>query len=590
MSTLRKFTRVLAAVCLCFCTSNTAQAQSLVLDGRSLNPKDVIAVARDRVPVVIDETAWERVRLSHLILMGAADACQKIYGLTTGVGANKDRDANTCLTKGKLEGSRDFNVDLLHAHGAATGAPLPPEAVRAILLIRLNTALKGGTGMQEAVVRRLAYYLQHDILPVIPSHGSVGQADITVLSHIGLTMIGKWDVHARGERMSAAKANALEGLPVIDFVAKDALGSFSSNAFGAALASFALADLQQASQKARLVLALSLEGLDGNVAPYLPETSAMRPFPYVSAAAEDLMTITTGSYLYQSSETRSLQDPLSYRTAAYQLGTLDRTLAQLEELLRIQINWSDDNPLVYLGAVKQVTASMPEIMAVALPQQEDQPRLEGAVVPSANFSPLPIAVALQSSGIAGAHVSLGSVMRSLKLVDPDFTHLVDPDIKGLTHRFLTADPKRNAHAFGAIHKPIVALMAQNRELANPVSLDFVPLALDIEDMATNMPRAAQRLQQLATNLQTILGFELMLAAQAVELRMLKNPDLALSPLTRQLHAEFRRHVAFLADDDHILTRDIANAAMFLASCQLDATASGDTDWASQLYDGVLCGD
>lgn len=588
MATASRFTRVLAAVCFCFGIPCTVQAQPLELDGRSLSPQDVIAVARDRMPVVIDEIAWERVRQSHLVLMGAAENCQKIYGLTTGVGANKDRHANTCLDTDKLNGSREFNVDLLHAHSAATGAPLPPAAVRAILLIRLNTALKGGTGMQEAVVRRLAYYLQHDILPVIPSHGSVGQADITVLSHIGLTMIGKWEVHLNGERMPAAKANALEGLPVIDFVAKDALGSFSSNAFGSALASFALADLQQASQMARLVLALSLEGLDGNVAPYLPETSAMRPFPYVSSAAEDLLTITTGSYLYEPSETRSLQDPLSYRTAAYQLGTLDRALAQLEELLRIQINWADDNPLVFVGAVKQVTASMPEIMPVA--QQKDQQKLEGAVVPSANFSPLPIAVALQSSGVAGAHISIGSVMRSLKLVDPDFTHLVDPDDKGLTHRFLTADPKKNAHAFGAIHKPIVALMAQNRELANPVSLDFVPLALDIEDMATNMPRAAQRLQQLASNLQTILGFELMLAAQAVELRTMKNPGLALSPLTRQLKAEFRQHVDFLADDDHILTRDIAHAAAFLASCQLEANASGVINWALQLSDGVLCGD
>jgi histidine ammonia-lyase len=574
-----EFARFLAAACVSFCIGDTAQAQALVLDGRSLSPPDVVAVARDRLPVAVDEAAWERVRLSHLVLMGAAQACQKIYGLTTGVGANKDRGAVACthapLSEETLDASRDFNVGLLYAHSAATGAPLPPEVVRAILLIRLNTALDGGTGMQESVVRRFADYLANDILPVIPSHGSVGQADITVLSHIGLTMIDKWEVFANGERMPAADANAAAGLSKVDFVAKDALGSFSSNAFGTALASFALADFQQASQMARLILALSLEGLNGNVAPYLPETGAKRPFPYVAAAAGDLLTITTGSYLYEYSDTRALQDPLSYRTAAYQLGALDRSLAQLEDLLRIQINGADDNPVVYVGAVGEVTAAMPEIKPVA------QPGLQGAVVPSANFSPLPIAVALQSSGIAGAHVSHGAVMRTLKLVNPDFTHL--------PNRFLTADADGNGHAFGAIHKPIVALMAQNRELANPVSLDFVPLALDIEDMATNMPRAAQRLQQMAANLHTILGFELMLAAQAVDLRLQQNPNVALSPMTRQLHAEFRTRVPFLAADNRILTRDIANAAAFVAACRLEAHASGDIDWASQLYDGVLCG-
>ena len=184
--------RFLAATCVLGCLGSTAQSQQLVLDGQSLLPSDVIAVARERLPVVVDEAAWERVRQSHEVLMGAAEACQKIYGLTTGVGANKDHGTLACthepLSAQTLDASREFNRGLLHAHGAATGAPLSPEVVRAILLIRLNTALDGGTGMQEQVVRRLAEYLAYDILPVIPSHGSLGEADITVLSRDIMTI------------------------------------------------------------------------------------------------------------------------------------------------------------------------------------------------------------------------------------------------------------------------------------------------------------------------------------------------------------------------------------------------------------------
>jgi histidine ammonia-lyase len=557
-----------------------ALAQPVVLDGRSLTPEQVIAVAREGAGFAIEPAAWARVRRSHQVLISAAEACQKIYGLTTGVGANKSHDTFECpdgpLSPETLAASRAFNVGLLHAHGAAFGPPLAPEVVRAILLVRLNTALDGGSGMQEQVVRRLADYLEHDVLPVIPSEGSLGEADITVLSHVGLTMIDDWEVVWDGRRMPAAQANAALGFDKVDFVAKDALGSFSSNAFGAALASFALAELRQASDVARLVYALSLEGLNGNVAPFLPETGAMRPYPHVSAAADDLRAITAGSYLYLASDTRALQDPLSYRTAAYQLGTLDRALAALEEVLAIQINAADDNPVVFLGPIDGLTAAMPEIKPV------NAPGLDGAVVPSANFSPLPLAVALQSAGIAGAHVSHGSVLRTLKLVNPEFTRL--------PNKFLTADPDGNGHAFGAIHKPLVALMAQNRELANPVSLDFVPVALDIEDMATNMPRAAYRLRQMADNLHMILGFELMHAAQAVDLRLSNDPTLALSEVTRQLLREFRASVPFLAADTRILTEDIAAARAFVAVCRLERGADGRIDWAGQLGDGILCAD
>lgn len=569
---------VAAGICVSL-FANVLSAQPLMLDGLSLRPDDVITVARDRAAVEVTPGAWERVRLSHAVLMGAAEACQKIYGLTTGVGANKDHATIGCthgpLSADTLDASRAFNVGLLHAHGAATGGPLPPEVVRAILLIRLNTALRGGSGMQEAVVRRLAEYLAYDILPVIPSEGSVGEADITVLSHVGLTMIDKWEVVAGGRRMPASEANAEAGLPPIDFLGKDALGSFSSNAYGAALASFALAEMRHAARMARLVLGLSLEGLDGNIMPFLPETAAMRPYPFVAAAAADLRAITAGSYLYGPTPTRPLQDPLSFRTAAYQLGTLDRTLDELEKLLTVQINGADDNPVVALGPVDPVTAAMPEIMAVSIDG------LAGAVVPSANFSPLPLAIGLQSAAIAGAHVSHGSTLRTLKLVNPAFTHL--------PNRFLNANPAGNGHAFGAIHKPLVALMAENRELANPVSLDFVPVALDIEDMATNMPRAAERLRQMAANLQAILGFELMHAAQAVDLRLRADPDLALSPVTRLLHAEFRRAVPFLAADTRILTEDIAAATAFVANCRFDTASGKRIDWQALPGRGAICG-
>ncbi len=167
------------------------------------------------------------------------------------------------------EDSIAFNRALLHAHAAGTGEPLPPEMVRAVLLVRLNTALTGGSGMEEELVRRFADFLNHDILPVIPSRGSVGEADITLLAHIGLAMTGEWEVVYQGKRMPAARALEEAGPPPFEFFGKDALASFSCNALSAAEACYALAEMRRMAAVARLVYALSLEGLNGNIAPLL---------------------------------------------------------------------------------------------------------------------------------------------------------------------------------------------------------------------------------------------------------------------------------------------------------------------------------
>ena len=518
---------------------------------------------RTRVSVQVTPEAWKRVRDSNAVLLAAASAGQQIYGLTTGVGANKDQsavqgnqlfDAKGEPTDEFRKESSAFNKALLHAHAAGMGDPLSAEMVRAILLIRLNTALTGGSGMEEDLVRRYVEFLNHDILPVIPSRGSVGEADITILSHIGLTMIGEWEVTYEGIQMPAKEALDTAGLPPIEMFGKDALASFSSNAFSAAEASFALAELRQAARIARLVYALSLEGLNGNIAPLLAEPSMMRPFPYAAAVAKSMRYILSGSYLTQSSENRPLQDPLSFRTALYQLGALDRSLDELENLLTLQLNSSDDNPVVYLGDPDPFTLAQPGIVPIS------KETLRGVVVPSANFSPLPYAIALETAALAAAHVSKGSQNRTFRMANEHFTNL---------KRFLGSE--ETVHAFGAIQKPINALVAENQELANPVSLNFTPIAINVEDMATNTPLAARRLRTMADNLMALLGFETMHAAQAMDLRLRSDPAVQMAPKTATFLENFRKQVPFLEKDDQILTRDIAKATAFIRKYKVKLT-------------------
>lgn len=187
----------------------------------------------------------------------------------------------------------------------AFGAPASKAVVRAAMAIRLNAMLIGHTGVQPQVVRGLRAFLNHDITPVVPSKGTVGEADIDILAHIGLALMGEGKVTYRGRTRSAAAALGEAGLkPIVPF-AKDALSIFSSNAYSAAIAVLAAHDAGHLLERARWVFGLSLEGLNGNVAPFLAAVQNVRAFPGQTRAAAAIRRDLRGSYLWSPSLTRA---------------------------------------------------------------------------------------------------------------------------------------------------------------------------------------------------------------------------------------------------------------------------------------------
>ena len=520
----------------------------VALQGHGLTADEVVAVARHRAVVRIPISAMARVQRSFDVLMQAAREDKAIYGLTRGVGENKDK---TIFSGGEIDSaarrlSEQFNANLLRVQATAFGPPARTAVVRAAMTIRLNTMLIGHTGVQAQIVRALRAFLNHGITPVVPSKGTVGEADIDILAHIGVALMGEGNVTYRGRRTSAAAALRAAGLkPIVPF-AKDALSIFSSNAYSAAIAVLAVSDAGHLLDRARRVFGLSLEGLNGNVAPFLAAVQNTRAFAGQARAAAAIRSDLSGSYLWSPSRTRALQDPLSFRTFSHVLGTATAVLTRAAEQLRLQMNRSDDNPTVLLDV------SPP---AGATPQERsyyvDGNGIRGAVIPTSSFEPLSWVVQIESLLDALGHVSGTSVQRMLRLGAPEFTHL---------SRFLTADA--DSIGFAAIQKIPAALDAENRRLAHPVSLDAIPLAGDIEDTATNAAAAATNAATMVENLYAILGVELMHAAQAVNLRQREEPELALGRYTRPFLDAYRQAVPFLAHD-RFLSPDVARSASFL---------------------------
>ncbi|BCX78767.1 histidine ammonia-lyase [Campylobacter sp. 19-13652] len=499
----------------------------VLLDGASFDTAKVQAISKGEA-VKIDPAALKRAQKSYDELINAAKSGVKIYGLTVGVGLNKDRQMikpNGELSDELIKASERFNVGLIHAHCGGVRDDLPRETVRAIMAIRANNMLFGHTGVSPKVIKMLSGFINKDIIPAVPSFGSMGEADITILGHLGLAMIGEGEVYYKGEKMSATKALKSAGIePLVPF-GKDSLSILSSNAYSVAIASLAIEELKTLNRNLKLVYALSLEALNGNVSPFSKAAASLRPFAGFVQVSSELREILKDSYLNEPSAERALQDPLSYRDAAYIISTIDESLAKLAELFSVQLNSSDDNPGV----------------------------ANGKVVPSANFEPIIWVLELEKLSIAIAHNSKAASERTIKLSDDKFTHL---------SRFLGTD--ETVHAFGAMQKPFVALSGENEALANPVSLNYVPVAGDIEDVATNAPLAAIKLAKAIDNLSYIVAMELIHAAQAIYLRLAAQPDLKLSATTKRLYSEFRKVVKFM-QKDRVMTPDFRRAYEFIKS-------------------------
>ncbi len=523
-------------------------AQTLVVDGSKLTVEDVSRFAHDRsLKVEIDGNAAARVRTSFDLVMEAALQGTAVYGLNVGVGWNKDRpvfkevNGRRALDDELLALSRRFNFSSLRAHGGGIGEPMSPESVRAGMLVRLNELLTGQGGVQPQVIEAYRDFLNNDIVPVVPSTGSVGEADITLASHIGLAMIGEWYVDYKGTRMPAAEALKAAGLKPLEPVGKDFLSILSTNALTAGSAAILADETRQYLTSATAVFALSLEGFNGNVAPFLDQTTELRPFPGMKTAAADIREALDGSYLWQQSDHRALQDPLSFRTMAYALGNAWEALDALDETLKVHMNASDDNPAAVL-ATEGKNAAVQDGGTDQVNKYLVQGELAGAIYPTANFEMLPVAVRVESLNAALARLSQSIVMQTIRYENPELTKL---------SRFL-AGPENEGHAFGAMQKPVVALYAENRQLAMPVSLDTFAMAGGIEDVASNAPLAVANLERILGNMYSISSVQLLHAAQAADLR----GDVALGKASGKLLKVYRAKVPFV-DHDRVYTADFA---------------------------------
>lgn len=525
---------------------------TVTLTGKTLTQDEAWRVAEGE-EVVIAPEALKQVTDSNRLVMTAARQGVEIYGLTVGVGLNKDHklfEASGEMTETARQASIDFNRNILRSHSVGYGAHLPKETARLAMVVRLNTLLTGRSGAQPCVAELYRDFLNKGITPVIPTRGSIGDADITLASHVGSVMMGEWRAEVDGKVVSGAEALRMKGIRPLVPEGKDGLAILSTNSVGIAMTMSAMREMRRVLELSPVVYGLTLEGMNGNVAPFLAQTVKSHPLAGLSEAATEMRATLKGSYLWEKDPTRALQDPLSFRTTIYTISEAKRALNDLDELVNVQINSSDDNPGVILNASKEDLESSQ--VAQYFVKGEG---LEGAIIPSANFEPLPIAIAAERAAIALGHVAHNSLHRTLRLDEDRFSGL---------SRYLAGPNNTAGHSFGATEDSMVSIYAENVELANPVSLASTPVEGNIEDSASNLPRVANRLERSASNLIDLYAMEMLHNTQAIDLRKMKRSDVKLSEKTQALYDAYRKVVPFV-EKDRIFSEDLEAGIKLLKS-------------------------
>lgn len=550
-----RITPIAASVATSLLLLSGAANATVTLTGADLTQDQAWRIAQGE-EVAISKKAMKQVTDSNRLVMAAARAGVEIYGLTVGVGLNKDHhlfDAKGDLTPEVRKASIEFNRNILRSHSVGYGPALSKEVTRLAMVVRLNTMLTGRSGAQPRVVELYRDFLNKGVTPVVPTRGSIGDADITLASHIGSVMMGEWRAEVDGKVVSGAEALKMKGITPLVPEGKDGLGILSSNCVGVAMTMDAMRTMRQALKVSPIVYGLTLEGLNGNVAPFLAQTVNNHPLTGLKEAAAEMRATLKGSYLWNFDKTRALQDPLSFRTTVYTISEAKRALKELDELVNIQINSSDDNPGVILNASKE------DFDKTQVKQYfVDKDGVKGAIIPSANFEPLPIAIAAQRATIALSHVSHNALHRTMRLDEDRFSGLA---------RYLAGPNNPNGHAFGATEDSMVSIYAENIELANPISMHGTPVEGNIEDSASNLPRVAERLKRASNNMFDLYSMELLHNTQAIDLRKMKQDNVKLSDKTGALYNAYRRVVPFV-EKDRIFSGDLENGIKILKNWEV----------------------
>lgn len=490
----------------------------LEIDGQSLSLEQFQAVVLKRIPCRLSADAGEQVLAGRRVVEETLARGEPIYGVNTGFGDL----ANTRIAPEDL---LVLQERLILSHCAGIGELLPDPVVRGMLLLRANTLARGHSGVRPEVIEALLSLLCADVLPLVPSRGSVGASgDLAPLAHLALPLLGKGRVRIDGEERPAAEGLRKAKLKPLRLQPKEGLALINGTQGMTSLLALAVLETRRLVRIVDLVGAMSADALRGTDTAFDRRLHELRPYPGQQASAANLWQLLQGSEIRESHRENDvrIQDPYSVRCIPQVHGAVRDLLNDVEDKVTVEMNAVTDNPLVF-----------PD---------------EGEILSGGNFHGEPMALAADMLGLGLAELGAISERRTEKLTNTAFSALPP---------FLVRDAGLNS-GFMLAQVTAAALVSENKTLCHPATADSVPTSADKEDHVSMGMWAGLKLQQILANTKRVLAIELLAAAQGIDL---------LRPLTssqqlERVHGALRERVPEWKEDRE-MAADLNAALQFI---------------------------
>ena len=530
-------------------------SDTIVLDGNHLTRAQLVAVARTGSKVSLDPLGLKRVQRAADFLAEKVSCGEPTYGVTTGFGSNADKLLGAHRLRDELPGGNPHETEgtlleelqhnLIITHAVCVGKPFGEDVVRAMLLIRINTLMRGHSGIRVSTLEALTAMLNAGVVPVVPEKGSVGASgDLAPLSHLAIVLLGGGEAFYRGERVSGAEALKRAGLTPIRLSFKEGLALNNGTAQMLATAALALDKLEQLLDAADLAASMTLDAFACRSGALRPEVHALRPHPGQVETAANVRELLAGSTLvdipyhlvprfkswsaeawtqpddqalsfdigwdwvpanqrhgreafysrflpFKGGKKHQPQDAYSLRCMPQVHGAVRDAWAQACRVIDIELNSVTDNPLIF-------------------PDAEDAQFIEEQVISAGHFHGMPLALAM--SYIKAAIPVLASIS------ERRLNKLVDPATNDGLPAFLTGNEDGTDSGFMIVQYTAAALVNDLASRAHPASVYSIPTSANAEDHVSMGANEARHVLEMTEDLSHVLALEIYTAAQALDFR------------------------------------------------------------------------
>jgi histidine ammonia-lyase len=497
----------------------------ITLHGPGVTIDDVVRVARHGARITLSDAAHIRINAARTIVERLA-ASEAVYGISTGFGAL----ANVSIPP---ERRADLQVALVRSHAAGMGPLVENEVVRALTFLRARTLALGSSGAKLGTVQALVDLLNNDISPHVHEHGSLGASgDLAPLAHVALALIGEGTVEHHGHTKAASQALADAGLQPIVLAEKEGLALTNGTDGILGQLCLAIADARSLLSHADIACALTVEALLATDRAYAADLMDLRPHPGQAASAANLRALLDGSPIVASHRhgDSRVQDAYSIRCTPQVHGAARDTLTFVIQTAERELAAAIDNPMV---------------MA------------DGRVESGGNFHGAPLGYAADFLAIALTDVSAIAERRMDRMLDRTRSHGLSP--------FVAEDPGVDSGLMIG-HYTSAAMVAENRRLSHPASVDSLPTSGMQEDHVSMAWGAVRKLRVIIDNLRRVLAVECVIAARGIDARLPLLP----APGTGAAHQVLRTHIAGNGPDRFLSPELITAESLLKADALLDA--------------------